>query len=49
MANTLLGNYGNCTTFKLCNENDEFTKNLGDGVDKDYRSLMMLTTPPSKS
>ena len=50
MASTLFDNYGNCTTFKLCNENDEFTKTIDcDGGDKDYRNLMMLTTPPSKS
>lgn len=49
VANTLLINYGNCTTFKLCNENEQFfkTKNLDN--EKDLNSLLMLNTPPSNS
>lgn len=57
MATTLLDNYGNCTTFKLCNENEEFYRvnhhndhGIGHGpADRDYRNLLMLSTPPSKS
>ena len=48
MVNTLFDNYGNCTTFKLCNENEEFYKNSNEG-DKDYRNVLMLSTPPSKN
>jgi len=48
MANTLFDNYGNCNTFSLCNENEEFNKNIGDGGEKDYRNFLMLQTPPSK-
>lgn len=51
MANTFFNNYGNCTNFQLCNENDEFYQNNNDGGcgDKDYRNLLMLNTPPSKA
>jgi len=34
MANTLLTNYGNCTTFQLCNENEQFIKS------KRYQSVL---------
>jgi spore germination protein GerM len=49
MVNKLFDNYGNCTSFKLCNENEEFYKNSGQENDKDYRTMMMLNTPPSNA
>lgn len=50
MVNSLFDNYANCTTFKLCNENEDFSKHerIQEG-DKDYRHFMMLSTPPSNS
>ena len=52
MVNTFFNNYGNCTNFQLCNENEEFyqNNNNNDGcAEKDYRNLLMLNTPPSKA
>lgn len=46
----IMTNYGNCSSFKLCNENDEFLKNYNEPVptEKDYSKLMM-NTPPSNA
>ena len=50
MVNSLFDNYANCTTFKLCNENEEFGKqDRNQEGDKDYRTFMMLNTPPSNT
>jgi hypothetical protein len=48
IANKLLNHYGNCSNFKLCNENDVFVNQMLDNnVDKDFS--MLLSTPPSNS
>jgi hypothetical protein len=50
VANTLLTNYGNCTLFKLCNENEQFFKQKSSVAynEKDINFLMM-NTPPSNA
>ena len=48
MVNSFLDNYGNCSTFKLCNENEDFGKYANTENERDYKSMMMLT-PPSKA
>lgn len=47
MVNTLMDNYGNCSNFKLCNENDEFYKHQTKDGDKEERNFMLLSTPPN--
>jgi hypothetical protein len=43
----MINNYGNCSNFKICNENEEFLKyNNQQTEEKDYRQLIM-STPPS--
>lgn len=50
IANTLLNNYANCSTFRLCNDNDVFTNQMNDqNQEKEFGSLMMLNTPPSNA
>ena len=50
MVNSLFDNYANCTTFKLCNENEDFGKqDRNTERDKDYRNFMILNTPPSNN
>lgn len=50
MVNSLFDNYANCTTFKLCNENEEFGKqDRNTEREKDYRNFMILNTPPSNN
>jgi len=43
-----MASYGNCSGFKVCNENEDFLKyNECDGTEeKDYRQMIM-STPPS--
>lgn len=44
----MITNYGNCSNFKICNENDEFLKyNNNQTEEKDYRQAMLMSTPPS--
>lgn len=48
IAKTLLNHYGNCSNFKLCNENDVFTSQMeGSNMEKDFS--MLLNTPPSNN
>ena len=46
----MVKDYGNCSGFKLLNENEEFYKQYNEPTaEKDYRSLMMMSTPPSNT
>ena len=45
----MINNYGNCSNFKICNENDEFFKQYTEPTaEKDYRQ-MVINTPPSNA
>lgn len=42
-----MNNYGNCSSFKICNETDDFLKyNENHHREKDYPEILM-STPPS--
>jgi hypothetical protein len=43
----MMNNYGNCSNFKVCPENDEMYKFNDNIEDKDYR--MLISTPPSNA
>lgn len=47
MVSTLMDHYGNCSNFKLLNENEEFYKHPHKDGDKEERHFMLLTTPPN--
>jgi hypothetical protein len=47
MVSTLMDHYGNCSNFKLCNENEEFYKHPNKDGDKEERNFMLLSTPPT--
>ena len=49
MVNSLCDNYGNCTTFILCDENEDFTKQERQEGEKDFKNFMLLNTPPSNT
>jgi len=41
-----MNNYGSCSGFKICNENEDFLREDNDNNEKDY-SQMIMNTPPS--
>ena len=47
MVSTLMDHYGNCSNFKLCNENEEFYKHPNKDGDKEERNFMLLSTAPN--
>jgi hypothetical protein len=42
-----MDHYGNCSNFKLCNENEEFYKHPNKDGDKEERNFMLLSSPPN--